>query len=694
MRRSLSTLFFFPIIILLLLVWSSCGGGSGGGANQVAKVVIAQPSLSLNKGATTTLSVTAQDSNGATVASDFTYTSSNTALVNISSTGQVCAGTWDTNIFNCTPTTQTGMATITVTAPRNNISATINAYVHNRLDLVEISSDATSCTSSTGTQQLSSKAYTKDPAVCATAPAVPCELPADTVGQPIYVSKDTDIVTVDNTTNIGKVTAGIPGRTFLYGTISNVNSLPIIFETCPVKTITATITGNTNTSFTVDKSATASLTAVVTDTKGTVLTAPPINWITSNQFAVTAAAGSPALTATATGANPGYAFVQPACTPPSCNRCTQFACSDETVTVYGNTIQGKVNGTSAGTVYAASVDSTSLVPIEVSTNTAGTAVTLPRTPNSMISNILGTRLILGSTAGVAMLVDPSTNAETDGSVSATALEFTRNGGTGVLVDTPNKKVYTYSVANSALTGGYIIDPAITHFDSSPDAIVTDAVNGTANLYGITSASYGFLSIPAAVNDLAVLQTGQAVYLTAPASNQILVTGACDGSVLDTRAANAPQLAEPLPNGDGAVVVDATSLKVLHNVQVSGVCPVILTETMDSVTLPLASGYQARQLLVSPDSTKVAVSTDKGLAIVDLTTLTATSITLGGGATQTFTGAFTADAKNFYVGADDGTVHRIDLTANPVVDAQQITVGLKKSDNSTALPQLVVIRNKS
>jgi len=691
MRRSVPSLSFYPVLVILVLLWSACGDDGGSRDTSVAKIVLNPTTVSLNRGATGSITATAQDSGGSTVSTDFTFSSSDSDLVSVSNFGQLCAGKWDKDFVVCTASTKpAGFATITVGAKNNGVTSTAKVYVHERIDFVQVSGPAT-CISSAGTHQLSAKAFSRDAAVCGG--ATPCELPADTVGQFTYLSRDTDIVSIDNATNIGKATAGIPGRTFVYATVSNVNSTTVPFETCPVTSIDVSIKDSTATSFTVEKNGTASLVAVVKDSKGTTLTTPPISWITSQQFIATVAQGSPALTATATGVTPGNAFVQAACTPPACNRCSALACTNDTVAVYSKAIQGKVNGTAVGTVYAASMDSTQLVPIEVATNAPGTAITLTRTPNSMIVNSTGTRIVLGSATAAAMLVDPATNGVTEASINATALAFTRNGAIGILVDPATDRTYTYDVSNGTLGGGYVISPELTQFDSAPTNNITDAVNGTSKLYGLSANNFVSSDAGAAVNDLAVLQTGQAIYLTAPSTDSVIVQSACDGSVLDTRSATNPQGIEALPNGDGAVVVDATGLVILNNVQFSGVCPGLLTETRNAVTLPI-SGYQLRQLLVTPDSSKAIISTDKGLVVVNLNTLTATQVTLGGGATQTYSGGVTTDSKNFYIGANDGTVHRVDLTVSPAVDAQQIAVNLKKSDNSAAMPQLVVVRNKS
>jgi hypothetical protein len=689
--RRLALVFSYSALIILTSFWSACGGGSSSTVNVAASVVISPASISLSKGELAQASASAQDKDGATVAADFKFASSNEDLFTVSPGGAVCAGKWDTNFINCTPTTSTGNAKLTVTTLLNGVSSSIDVFIHDPVDEI-VMSGGTSCTSSGETQQLSAKAYSHNPAVCGGASS--CELPANTVGQFTFGSRDADVVSIDNRTTIGLATAGIPGRAFVFPVLGKVVGPSMIFETCLVRSVTLAIKDSTNTSIALDKGATQALVATAVDTKDKTLTSPPLVYFPAQPFVDSVTAGAQAVTGTLTALNPGSSFVQAACISPGCNRCATGNCNSQTVNVYSTPIQVQVNGTSNGTVYAASSDSTQLVPVDVTTNTPGTTITLPNPPNSMAVNQSGARLALGGGTNPSMSVDIATSVISILTANGTVLGFSRDGGSALIVDTADKKFHVNVEKSTSL--GYVIDPPISHFDSWINPSNVLASNGTTNFYGVAPLTFTTATRPAAVNDIAMLLTGQATYFAGGTSAGIDIISQCDGSQIGTENANNPTLAEALPNGDGAVFLDGGNLIVLHNVNIGTtggqVCPPTITESRNVVALGLPAGFKTNQLLVTPDSTKAILSTDQGLVIVNLSTFTATKVTLAAGAVQTFQGDTTLDSKSFYIGADDGTVHRIDLSNN--TDAQQIAVSLKKADGTAALPQFVVVAVKA
>ena len=690
MRPFVSRYFIVPALIAVLtLGFSSCGGGGGG--TTITTVTISPTNLSLNRGQVFQASATATDSKGVAVNGDITWTSDNTKLLSVSSTGLLCAGTWDTAIVVCTPATAdgtstgtplTGVATLTATA--KGIAGTIKVFVHGRIDRVVASAPA-GCASMTETKQLTATAVSNDANVCAalTPPSTaPCNLPDSTVGPATWTGADATVVTLDNSADkAGLATAVNPGRTTVIANLSSVNSPGITFETCAVKAVTLAIKDSTATSFTIDKAATQTLVATAVDSKGTTLTAPPLSYISSQPFAVSTVAQTTTTNGTATAVNPGTTAIVAACAPPSCN--------SKIFPVYSNVILGNVNGTAAGTVYAGSTDSLSVVPIDVATNTAATAVTLPRTPNTMVVNRQGTRILLGSTTTGIMILDPASNAVTSASGFGTVLGMTPDGATAGLVDSTNNVFFEYTVSSGAFSGGSNTSTAVTKVDPNPESTAFFGVNGTSRYFSLFSTGFGIENVATPALDIAVGGGGSLVYLAGGTAAGIDVRAVCDASEVDTQTATNPKLVTAIPNGTGAVAVDDTSLVVLHDATISSACPPVVTESRTAVALPLAAGFVARQVLVTPDSLKALVSTDKGLVVVRLDTLVATKVVTAG----TFTGGVTLDSKAAYFGADDGSVHHIDLTATTPTDGTPIAVSLKKADNSAAMPNLLVLRNK-
>ncbi|MGB9105466.1 MAG: Ig-like domain-containing protein, partial [Terriglobales bacterium] len=93
-----------------------------------------------------TISATVTDANGNTVTNPptFAYSSSNTSVATVSSTGAVCAGKWDTNFIVCDTTgVQPGTANITVTS--GTVAGTVAVYTHLHVDRVTVSPSLVNC---------------------------------------------------------------------------------------------------------------------------------------------------------------------------------------------------------------------------------------------------------------------------------------------------------------------------------------------------------------------------------------------------------------------------------------------------------------------------------------------------------------------------------------------------------------------
>ena len=124
---------------ILLVLLAGCGGGSSHANTTVTSITLTPATISLNEGGVASLSATAQNSAGATVAADITFTSSNTNIATVSTGGAVCAGVWDANIINCQATIgQAGVGQITITATSGNATATSTVYVHLHVDRVVV----------------------------------------------------------------------------------------------------------------------------------------------------------------------------------------------------------------------------------------------------------------------------------------------------------------------------------------------------------------------------------------------------------------------------------------------------------------------------------------------------------------------------------------------------------------------------
>lgn len=699
MRRFSPEYFLLAALLVFVTFWAACGGGTPT-ANVVDKITINSPTVSLNQGDVYPLSVTASTASGSTALAVLHYTSSDTTLLSISTSGLICAGQWDANFIVCTPTTKTGNATITVTSD-NGKSASTTAYVHYKVDIV-LASGPSDCLSSATTGQMTAIAKSNNAAICSQlpgSPATPCTIPSDTLGQPTWFSNDAEIVKIDNTVAAsGTATAGIPGQTTVYASVANNNSPAITFTTCPV--VSLRITANSSTDpFSLDKNSTRALTAVAVDSKGTTLTTVPLTWYSSQPFAMGVNVGSPATGATATATNPGTASILTACTPPTCNRGLE--------PVYSNIIVGSTNGSSNDTLYAGSKDSVTLVPIDLANNNAvGSPVTLLQKPNSMLASPTAGKIAIGSNSVTAMIYDPAASTTTALNTPGLMLRFTPDGtkvGFAYTVSN-NSNVAILDVSSLGNNGSlpFTGDGSNLSLDFSADSRFAFLTQQSTKLQG-WSANSGVQSytLGAPATDTRFWAGAAADYLLGGTSGQVTARATCDPyTQVDSKATNNPVFVRAIPSGSGMLVLDPPNMIVLSPVTVTNPsstvsCPPVVNSVSNSyptgITIPDKTKAEMR---ITPDSTKAFISNGSNLVyIYDLVQHTTKAVTLTGSVTESYQFDITLDSRYAYIGANDGKVHKIDLVAG--TDSAQLDPGLKQDDKTTvANPHFVVLRHKS
>ncbi len=697
--RRFSPKFCLVAVLVLATFWAACGGGTPT-ANVVDKITINSSTVSLNQGDVYQLSATATTASGSTAIASLHYTSSDTSLLSISTSGLICAGQWDANFIVCTPTTKTGSATITVTSDNGKSASTV-AYVHYKVDIV-LASGPTDCLSSTATAQMTAIAKSNNPAVCSQlpgSPATPCTIPSDTLGQPTWFSNDTDVVKIDNTVAAsGTATAGIPGQTTVYASVANNNSPAITFNTCPI--VALSITANSSTDpFSLDKNSTRSFAAVAVDSKGATLTTLPLTWYSSQPLAMGVNVGSPATSATATALTPGTTSILAACTPPTCNR--------QLKPVYSNIIVGTTNGSSNDTLYAGSRDSVSLVPIDLANNNSvGNAITLPQKPNSMLASPSGTKIAIGSSSVTAMIFDPTTNTSTSLNTPGLMLRFTPDGtkvGFAYTVSN-NSNVAILDVSSLGNSGSlpFTGDGTNLSMDFSADNRFAFLTQQSTTLEGwsLTNGVQSYtLSAPA--SDTRFWAGAAAGYLLGGTNGQVTARATCDPyTQVDSKGTINPVFVRAIPNGSGMLVLDPPNMTVLSPITVANPsatssCPPVVNSVSNTyptgITIPDKTKAEMR---ITADSTKAFISNGSNLVyIYDLVQHTTKAVTLTGSVTESYQFDLTLDSRYAYIGANDGLIHKIDLVAG--TDSAQIDPGLKQDDKTTvANPHFVALRHKA
>lgn len=480
------------------------------------------------------------------------------------------------------------------------------------------------------------------------------------------------------------LTAQVPGATTIFGNVSGVNSPGAPYLTCPVKSIMVHDASSSNTSFTLAVGGTQPLTADVVDANGQSIT-PPLTWGSSAIASVRVATTTGTNAATLTAVAPGTAYITASCSDPDCNKnvAAQYSLNLATAAVTGGT---------ATTVYAASTNSLSLIPISTLTNTAGTPITLPFPPTSINADPSGSTLILSSASSGLMTVKVSTGVVTTYSAFGTVEAVSPDGRYVQLSYPPTNSISYFD--------SFTLSTAFTHSGDTtnsgaftPDSKLNEWLNGTVLgvvIPGISTFSATPLEengVTYTGNALDISGQGGLTYITAANPNGIDVRSTCDQSDVQFFAANSPTLIKAIPNGTGAVAADSPAIDVVTTGAVAEGCPSAASSSVATFDMG-AGAFSARQMFFSSNSTDAWIVTDlPQLLVFDLPNLTPISIPLAGGATA-FNGGVTLDGTEVYVGASDGTVHRIDVSSN--TDAQQIAVGLKDGNGNAVNPDLVYV----
>jgi len=632
----------------LLLVAAGCGKKSSttatSGAGIPSKVVISPTIGSINRGSTLSFSAAVEDVNGTVVANQtITFKSSNTSVLTIASSGLACGGTWDSTT---TPVVCTSgpAGTAQVTAVSGSLTSDpASVSVHDRIDKLVVSPTGAACVSQGQTLQFTAQASSNGVDI------------TGSVGPVNWVSTQAAVATVDAT---GLVTAATPGQTTIIATITGIFSVPVQFNTCAVDKINLHVQNSADTAVTLAAGATQQFAAEVFDTRGANVNNAVL------QFTPTQPVVSSIVAPGSTNAGaPGTSSVVASCTPPNCNV--------GLTPVYSNMVSITVSGTlNATTVYAASTTGTSLVPIDTSNNTAGTAITLPQKPNSIIINSLGTRAFLGSDNGL-MQVDLGTNAvSTIPNLPGKVLAVSRNGIKVLIAHAPSGSVLVFD--SGASSAEVVSAPGATSADCTPDTFKCYiAAGNTIVIYqpGVTAKK---IALSAAANDLTFLTQGAYAYVAGGSSSAITAWATCDntpGSPRETLATpSQPVLIRSLPNSSRVIAASSNGLDVVSTSQTATTNCSQLSDSVARVGVSLGT---PRRLVAAPDSSRLFVIADAPSVLAyTVADGSVTTISLVSGAT-TLAGDIVVDGTQLWVGASDGTVHLLDLTKN--TDSAQVAV---------------------
>ena len=504
---------------------------------------------------------TAKTCKGTTASvSSYTYGTTNNKLVDISPTGNICAGTWNRNSGGgiadftiCSPPSpapSTGglpYNTAFITAAANSITSNpVQVYVHALVSSISLalggqSSGQQQCYSQSTVAQLDSEAcfaqngtqyeFCAPPSVTHYAcsgglPPGATSVPdcSAAIGVASYTVGTSSVATINQVNN--QITAQLPGTTAITASVAGSGSSAGFFSTCGPKSITVTL-ANGATSGTVTQGVQQSLTTTVVDTNGNTISGLSLDYQSTNPLDINAGTTG-GITANFPGAASIYAICQPAtCNPSPIN---QIGAGNGTgLSISSNAVDITVPGTASSYVwFSAPGQSQYFVPVELISGAVGSTVRLPYVPNSMVMDQTGANLYFGSSHEL-MIYTTASNAlsKQDATVPGKVLAVSPNNQTLLINDQVRQVFYIYAATGSisATYGG--VGTAASWTPDSKTLYITDSSSagaGHSDTLYVYNVNTGFTSYPLpappsswapsnTVRDLAIMIPGVGAYMS-------------------------------------------------------------------------------------------------------------------------------------------------------------------------------------
>jgi len=482
----------------------------------------------------------------------YTYGTTNNQLVDISPTGNICAGTWNRNsgggipdYTKCiapNPLPSTGglpysIAYITASA-QSVTSNPVEVFVHAMVTSVSLvtttsnssSASAQTCFSQYATATLDAQACyanSSNQQVLLCAPSsvtsnFACPLPTGVTSVPnctasigvlSYSVGNPNVASIatNTTTNQVTITAEQPGTTSITASVALSGSSAGYFSTCPPKSISMMLASG-STSGTINQGVTQNLTINAYDTNvdlcpptstnptgGCPLTGLSLTYQSTDPIDISASS-----TGAITTSFPGVASIYAICQPPNCNTApiNEIGVYGTGLPVSSNPVTVTTRGTASDYVwFAAPGQSQYVVPVELLTGSVGSTIRLPYVPNSMVMDRLGNSLYFGSSHA---LMTMSTAGNTIGTPNTSApgvvLAVSPNNSELLINDQVRQIFYLYNISNgSATTFGGMGTAAAWTPDSDTLYVVDSAAqnntpaNVAAGITGHTDTLYVYNS---------------------------------------------------------------------------------------------------------------------------------------------------------------------------------------------------------
>jgi hypothetical protein len=488
--------------------------------------------------------------NAASVGSNaYNYGTTNNQLVDLSPSGEICAGTWNRNTgggiadyTNCNypnPLPSTGglpYAVAYITATAYSVSSNpVAVYIHapvTAISLVttslsssspqqcfsqnqEAALDSQACYVSNGNQyefcappSLSPANYACKGGLAPGVTSVP--LCSASIGTLNYSVSNSSVATFNSTTNV--LTAQQPGTTSITATIAQSASSAGYFSTCPAASIKVALAGG-GTRGVVTQGVSQNLTTTVIDTLGNAINGLNLSYESTNPVDISVSSGGAITTAF-----PGVASIYAVCEPASCDPApiNEFGLNGTGLSLSSNPVGIIVPGTTSDFVwFGAPGQSQYFASLELLTGNPGSTVRLPYVPNSMVMDQDGNNLYFGSQREL-MIYSTSGNSLSTQNTAAPGivLAVSPNNSELVINDQIRGLFYLYNTSSGPTSsfGGmgvaaawtpdsntlYIVDNAQMN---SPASCSNPLITGHTNTLYVYNANVGWSTYPLPPNPL-------------------------------------------------------------------------------------------------------------------------------------------------------------------------------------------------
>jgi hypothetical protein len=453
-------------------------------------------------------------------AKSYTYGTTNNQLVDISPSGDICAGTWNRNTGggiadytycnypNPLPSSKGlpyGIAYITASAD-SITSNPVAVYIHAPITSISLVGPS-QCESQGTISQLDAAAYydlngTQTLLCTPNSTSAPDCLAS--IGTLSFSVGTSSVATINSATN--QITAEQPGTTAITASIAGSGSSAGYFSTCPPASISVTL-ANGATSGIIAQGTPQNLTTLVRDTNGNSITGLTLTYQSTNPIDISAGAAGAVTTSF-----PGTASVNAVCQPATCNPApiNELGLNGTGLSISSNPVSITVPGTASDFAWFGSPgQSQYFVPVELLTGTVGSNVRLPYVPNSMMMDRGGSSLYFGSPREL-MIYSTSSNSLTkqDPSAPGVVLAVAPNDSQLLINDQARQLFYIYNASAGGYTtfGGmgaaaawtpdsetlYIVDNALLN---TPSACSTALITGHSDTLYVYNVNTGWTTEP-------------------------------------------------------------------------------------------------------------------------------------------------------------------------------------------------------